>query len=104
MTKLTKDNFETEVMQATVPVLVDFYADWCMPCNMLAPILGELDAAYEGRAKICKVNVDEEQELAKQYGVRNIPALMFFKEGAVAGSMMGLQNKTTLEDKLNTLM
>jgi len=104
MTKLTKESFEAEVTQAPVPVLIDFYADWCMPCNMLAPILGELDAEYEGRAKICKVNIDEEQELAKQYGVRNIPTLMFFKDGASAGAMMGLQNKTTLEEKLNTLM
>ncbi len=104
MTKITSENFQSEVMESPVPVLIDFYADWCGPCKMLTPILGELDMEYNGRAKICKVDVDVERELSDRFGVTNIPTLVFFKDGVKAGSAVGLQSKTTLEDKLSSLL
>lgn len=104
MTEITRENFDSEITESPVPVMIDFYADWCGPCKMLAPILGELALDYEGRFKICKVNVDEERELAERFGVTNIPTLIFFKDGVKAGSMMGLQNRTTLEEKISTLL
>ena len=78
MLKVTGQNFETEVLQAEVPVLVDFYADWCMPCKMFAPTLEELAESYEGKLKVVKVNVDEATPLAQKYRVMSIPTLKLF--------------------------
>ncbi|HEC21225.1 MAG TPA: thioredoxin [Candidatus Peregrinibacteria bacterium] len=93
-------NFEKEVLQESIPVLVDFYADWCGPCQALAPILEEIASETEGKAKICKLNVDIAPERAKEYKVMSIPALKIFKGGEVVEEMTGLQSKETLVSKL----
>jgi thioredoxin 1 len=105
ITTLTQSNFTTEVIQSAQPVLVDFWAEWCGPCKMLAPILDELATEYNGKVRIGKVNIDEYQELAAQYGIRSIPTLLLFKQGQVAEQLVGLRSKRDLKasfDKLTT--
>ena len=94
---LTKTNFETEVLKSDKPVLVDFWAPWCGPCRMLAPILAEVAAEKGDKIKVGKVNVDEEPDLAAQYGISGIPVLLLFKNGQVAGSSVGFKPKPELE-------
>jgi thioredoxin 1 len=94
---LTQENFAREVLQSTTPVLVDFWAEWCGPCKMIAPILDELAEEYDGRVKIGKVNIDNEQALATQYGVRAVPTLLLFKQGQVADQIVGLRSKRDLK-------
>ncbi|EAH9148798.1 thioredoxin, partial [Campylobacter upsaliensis] len=84
--------------------LVDFWAPWCGPCRMLSPVIDELASDFEGKAKICKVNTDEQGDLAAEYGVRSIPTLIFFKNGEVAGQLVGAQSKQTIADKINSLL
>jgi len=97
---LTKENFDAEVLKASAPVLVDFWAEWCGPCKMIGPILDELAEEYSGRVKIGKVNIDEQQELAAQYGIRSIPTLLLFHQGQVADQMVGLRSKRDLKASL----
>ena len=92
MTTLTLDNFEQEVMQAKTPVVVDFWASWCGPCMMLAPVMEELDGELP-QIKFCKVNVDDEAELAQQFGIMSIPTLLVFKGGKVAAQSVGVRDK-----------
>ena len=94
---LTQDNFAAEVLQSLTPVLVDFWAEWCGPCKMISPILGELADEYEGRVKIAKVNIDEQQGLAAEYGIRAIPTLLLFDKGQVADQIVGLRSKRDLK-------
>lgn len=94
-------NFEKEVLQAEVPVLLDFWAPWCGPCKMIAPILEDLAQAYQGKLKIVKLNVDENQETPSKFNVRGIPTLMIFKDGANVATKVGALNKGQLEAFVN---
>lgn len=94
--KFTDENFEKEVLQSELPVLVDFFADWCGPCKMMAPIIEKLAEKYEGKMKIGKINVDENPNMAAQYRVMSIPTLLFFKGGEKIEMMMGAMSEMDL--------
>ena len=94
---LTKDNFAQEVLSSETPVLVDFWAEWCGPCKMIAPVLNELADEYQGRVKIGKINIDDQQALAAEYGVRAIPTLLLFSKGQVTEQMVGARSKRDLK-------
>ena len=97
---LTGANFDQEVLKATMPVLVDFWAEWCGPCKMIAPVLDELADEKVGKVKIAKVNVDDAQDVAGKYGIRSIPTLLIFKGGMVKEQVVGMTGKKDLEKKL----
>lgn len=99
--KVTTGQFNQEVMESDLPVLVDFWADWCGPCRMMAPVLDEAAAELEGKLKVVKVNVDEETSLAEQYEIMSIPTLMVFKGGEAVDMIMGFMPKRDLLAKLN---
>jgi thioredoxin len=100
----TEQNFKNEVLESKQPVLVDFWAEWCGPCRMIAPAIEELAKEFDGKAKIAKVNVDEEQAIAMEYGIRSIPTLLFFRDGKVVEQLVGAAPKGALADKLNNLI
>ena len=96
VTHVTDDNFEREVLQSQVPVLVDFWAEWCGPCKMIAPLLDEISREYAGRLKIAKLNIDENPQTPPKYGIRGIPTLMLFKGGNVEATKVGALSKSQL--------
>lgn len=98
------DNFESKVLKSEKPVLVDFWAEWCGPCRALAPILEEISGEVGDKADIVKVNVDENQDLAQQYGIRGIPTLIFFKNGQAQKTLVGNQSKDEIQASLKEIM
>lgn len=102
--KITDNNFETEVKKSNIPVLVDFYADWCGPCKMMAPLVVQLAEAYDGKCKIGKCNVDENQKLAREFRVMSIPTFIFFKDGKAVETLIGAVSKNELEAKIKQVL
>ncbi|MDR1107868.1 MAG: thioredoxin [Spirochaetaceae bacterium] len=102
--QITAANFEGEVLQSPIPVLVDFWADWCTPCKMIGPLLDQLGEAYAGRLKIGKVNVDEESDLAGRHQVVSIPTLVVYKDGQILRQKVGAQPKQELENLIKDLV
>lgn len=101
ITAITDDTFEQEVLGSDVPVLVDYWAEWCGPCKAVAPVLEDVAPGYEGRVRIVKLNVDENRNTASKYGVRSIPTLMLFKNGTVESTQVGALSKAQLTDFLD---
>ncbi|MCU0809772.1 MAG: thioredoxin TrxA [Thiobacillaceae bacterium] len=99
---ISDDSFEQEVLQAGVPVLVDYWADWCGPCKMISPILDEVAKEYAGKLKVCKLNIDENQATPPKYGIRGIPTLMIFKNGNVEATKVGALSKSQLTAFVDT--
>ena len=94
---LTADNFESEVLKSDIPVIVDFWAEWCMPCRMVAPVLEELSREYAGKIKVGKLNVDNYSEIGSKYNITSIPALIVFKNGKIFKQHLGAAPKSTIE-------
>jgi thioredoxin 1 len=104
MVTLTDGNFSQEVLKSATPVVVDFWAEWCGPCKMIAPVLDELAGEYDGKVKIGKVNIDEHQQLAINYGINSIPTLLFFKNGEVADQVVGMRSKRDLKASFDRVL
>lgn len=98
--ELTTENFKEEVLESDVPVLVDFWAEWCMPCKMIAPVLDEMSEEYDGKLKIGKLNVDEQGEIAADYNIVSIPTLLLFKDGEVVNQQIGAAPRMRIENLL----
>lgn len=101
---ITQDNFQTEILEAELPVLLDFYADWCGPCKMMAPIVDSLAAEYDGRLKVGKLNVDTSPEVAQRYRIMSIPTLLFFRDGQVVETVVGATSKAELEAVIHSVL
>lgn len=101
---VTDDTFQQEVLDNDTPVVVDFWAEWCMPCKAIAPIVEELSEEYDGRVKFAKVDVDTNQQVAASFGIRSIPVLLFFKGGEVADLIIGTVPKKAVVEKLDSLL
>ena len=101
--QITEQNFESEVLQSARPVIVDFYADWCGPCKMIAPALEEIAGELTGRVKVAKVNVDEQSALAQRYNVQSLPTLLYFQNGEVVSQVIGATSKKNILSRLNNV-
>ena len=102
--EVTDENFDTEIMNSDLPVLVDFWAEWCGPCRMVTPVVEELANDYKGKVKVGKMNVDENRQTPAKFGIRAIPTLIFFKGGEVAQTIVGAQPKSHIEEELKKLL
>lgn len=101
---VTDETFDTEIMNAAVPAVVDFWAEWCGPCRMVGPVVEELAAQYKGKIKVAKMDVDKNRNTPARFGIRNIPTLIFFKGGKVAQTVIGAQPKNAIENELKKLL
>jgi thioredoxin 1 len=101
---LTTENFEKEVINSDVPVVIDFYADWCGPCQMMAPVFESLDKGYEGKVKFLKLDTQAQGHIAAQFGVQSIPTLAVIRDGKVIGSSVGFMDEDSLKQKLNSIL
>lgn len=102
--EVTDASFDKEVLQSNVPVIVDFWAEWCGPCRMVAPIVKEISTEFEGRAKVAKMDVDSNPEIPVKYGIRNIPTILFFKNGQIVDKQVGAVPKNVLVSKLEAIL
>ena len=102
--KFDSKNFEEEVLKSDVPVLVDFYADWCGPCKMMAPVVAKFAEEFDGKVKVGKINVEDNGEIAQKYGVMSIPNFKFFKNGEVVDNIVGAVNPDMLREKVSNLL
>jgi thioredoxin 1 len=102
--EVTDDSFQATVLESSIPVVVDFWATWCPPCRILGPIIDELTADYEGKALICKVDVDNNQALAQKYSVMSIPTILFFKDGEIKEQVVGALPKEQIAEKIDAMM
>lgn len=104
ITEINKDNFEQTVMKSAQPVLVDFWAEWCMPCRMIAPVVEDLAKTYDGKIVVGKINIDDQPELAQKYGVMSIPTLMLFKNGSVENKTIGAVGKDKITKMIDSVL
>ena len=102
--EVNENNFKQEVLESTIPTLVDFWAPWCMPCRMLVPIIEKLAEENVGKLKVCRLNTDENQNIAAQYGIQGIPTLIVFKKGEEVGRTVGVMPKEKLQEKLDPIL
>jgi len=102
--EITDDSFDTEIMNGELPAVVDFWAEWCGPCKMIAPVMEELASAYKGKIKIAKMDVDKNRKTPAKFGIRNIPTLILFKGGEVVNTIVGAQSKKSLEEEMKKLL
>lgn len=102
--EVTDDTFDSEIVNSTIPAVVDFWATWCGPCKMIGPVVEELAGQYEGKVKIGKMDVDNNRKTPARFGIRNIPTLIFFKGGEVVNTVVGAQSKTSLEEQIKKLL
>ena len=100
---LTPENFEEEVLNSDLPVVIDFYADWCMPCRMLSPVVEKLSEKFEGKVKFLKLNTEKELQLASEAGIRNLPTLIFMKDKKAVGKSIGFMDEDSLKEKVTEI-
>ena len=102
--ELNGNNFQQEVLESSIPVLIDLWASWCMPCRMISPIVEELGNDNQGKLKVCKLNTDENQNIAARYGIQGIPTLLFFKDGQEVDRIVGVTPKPIIQQKLDAIL
>jgi len=102
--ELNGSNFKEEVLESSLPVLVDLWAPWCMPCRMIAPVVEQLAEDNQGKLKVCKLNTDENQDIAARYGIQGIPTLLFFKDGEEVDRLVGVSPKPVIQQKVDALI